>query len=149
MDKEIVFNSLEKALDAQHHTLYERITFLVTGSVTVSFNHALQWPHPITLAAVDRSIDLLQSFLAEAQRLKETGRPAAHDRLTAVINDLIAGRTTLSKTAGILAKPDPLLAKDRATWINEQKKWEAEQKKWMDERLKQGQNQAAEIRKLL
>lgn len=84
-------------LDVLQHALEERIQ-LSTGLAKNAFKQAQIWPNPNTLAAVDRAIKLLQSIRVDAQCLKGLGCPAAHARLSAIIDDFTAARGRLANT---------------------------------------------------
>lgn len=68
-----------------------------------AFKHALVWPNTTTLAAVDRTIALLNAFNADAQRLQENGQAASLQLLTGILVDLTAARKTLGTTLGQMA----------------------------------------------
>lgn len=138
IDDEEALRNAESTLDAQID--------LCVGTAKTAFEHVQRWPNVSALAGVDRVIDLLQSFLANAQCLKDSGRPAAHVRLTAILNDVTVARATWAQTMGVLVTADRSDAKKLA---EHQSAVSKQQKEWNDERLKQGQSQVAEIGKLL
>lgn len=135
----------EEALRSAESTLEAQINLCV-GLAETAFKHIQNCPNVSALASVDRTIDLLKSFLADAQRLKDGERPAAHGRLTAILNDVTAARTTWAQTMGVLVAAD---RSDEKKLAEHQSAVGKQQKELNDERLKQGQSQAAEIRKLL
>ena len=134
---EEVLRSAESSLDAQIN--------LCIGTAKTAFEHVQRWPNIGALAAVDRAIDLLQSFLDEAECLKDCGRPAAYARLTAILNDVTAARATWAQTMGVHVAADRL---DRDKLLKHKKDMIATQRKWIDERNAKAKAQAEEIRKL-
>jgi hypothetical protein len=128
----------ENALDAQIG-LCARLT-------ETAFKHIQQMPNATSLAGVTRALDLLQSFLPEAERLKDKNRPDIHLRLTNLLDDVKAARNTWASTLGILADFD---LKDTKKLIGYQAASVAQQKKLNDELFKQEQNHATEVKKLL
>lgn len=128
----------ESALDAQ--------ISLCAGAAGTAVKHALDWPNVSTLAGVDRHIGLLQFFCVDAQRLKDSGRPATHARLTAILSDITAARDTLARTMGILASAD---RSDAISLDKSRAELGKQQKKLIDSRIDQAQEQAKEIRKIL
>jgi hypothetical protein len=135
----------EEALQSAESSLDAQITVCVRLAET-ALNHIQQWPTVSSLAGVDRTIDLLQFFLAQAERLKDGGRPAVHDRLTKILKDVTDARVTWAQTLGVLVAADRSDAKkitEHQSAVNKQLK------EVIDERFKQGQTQAAENRKLL
>jgi hypothetical protein len=135
----------EETLQSAESTLDAQITLCV-GTAETAFKHMQHWPNVTALAGLDRVIDLFQSFVADAQRLKDSGRPATYVRLTDILIDSRAARATCAKTLGALVAADH---SDVTKLANHQSAVSKQQKELNDERLKQGQSQAAEIRKLL
>lgn len=119
---------------------------LATGLAESFFKTALHLPNPGTLAAMDRVVDLIKSFRNEAQHLRNNSRPAMHDRLTAVLNDLTSARATLANTLGMLSAAN---AADTARLVRAQADLAVQQKADNDVRLAQAQNHAREVGKLL
>lgn len=135
----------DEALRSDERTLAAQID-LCAGSAQTAFKYALDWPNPSTLAAVDRVINLVKSFLADAQRLKDGGRPDGHARLTAILDDLTKARATLAQTRGNPVAADQ---SDQAKLVAQQKEGIAQQKEWLEKRRTQWQSQADENKKLL
>jgi Na+/phosphate symporter len=137
-DNEDALRSAESALDAQ-------ITLCV-GIAKTAFEHIQRRPNGSALASVDRAIDLLQSFVANAKRLSDGGRPAAHVRLTAILNDVTMARANWEKTMGVLAAAD---RSDAKQLTEHRSAIDTLRKVRNNESIKQGKSQAADIRKLL
>lgn len=135
----------EEALRSAESSLDVEINLCVSIAQT-AFKHMQNWPNTSSLAGVDRAIDTLRFFLADAQRLKDGGLPAVHTRLTAILNDVTAARAKWAETLGVLAAADSSDAKKLADHRSAEDK---QRKERNDERLKQGQSQADEIKKLL
>ena len=131
--------------EATAQTLSRRVE-LATQLATTAFNHALNWPNATTLAAVDRSIELLNSFMQDAQRLKMDGRPAVHDRLAAVLVDLTMGRARLGAPP---ANNATQLLADTKIAAAERAKAEAKRKKQMEDDAAAFEAKQKELRKML
>ncbi len=135
----------EETLLSAESTLEAQITLCV-GNAETAFKHMQHWPNVTALAGLDRVIDLFQSFITDAQRLKDSGRPATYVRLTKILMDARAARATWAKTLGVLVAADH---NDVTKLANHQSAVSKQQKELNNESFKQGQSQAAEIRKLL
>jgi hypothetical protein len=104
------------------------------------------FPSTNTLAQVDRAITLLNFLCSHAQRLKNSGRPDTHTRVTAILADITAARATQAKTLGMLGAAD---RKDAENFRKEEEKWLKQQQEAINGRLEQGQSQSEEFRELL
>ena len=135
----------EASLNSVEGTLDGRIDLCV-GLAKTAIEHIQRWPHVSALAGLDRAIDTLRFFLADAHRLKDGGRPAAHIRLTAILNDVTAARDKWAQTMGVLVAAD---ISDSKKLAEQQSAIAKQQRETNDERLKQAQSHAAERRKLL
>lgn len=111
-----------------------------------AFKQVFPYPTTRTIADVDRVIGLLNLLSSHTQRLKNSGRPNAHIRLVAVLDDLTLARATLSETIGMLGAAD---IKDAVKFRAEEKEWLDKQKEFIIDRLVQGESNSEELRKLL
>lgn len=137
LDEEVL-RSAESSLDA-------RIDLCI-GTAKTALEHVQRLPNISALAGVDRAIDLLQSFLGEAECLKDCGRPAAYARLTSVLNDVTAARATWAQTMGTLLAFDRF---DRARLFKNEQDIVAIQKRWIEERNSKAKAQAEGVGRLL
>jgi hypothetical protein len=104
------------------------------------------FPNVSTLAEVDRVIGLLNFLSSHALRLKNSGYPDTHTRVTAILADVTAARATLAKTIGMPSSAD---RKDAENFRKEEEKWLKQQQEVINNRLAQSQDQGKEFRKLL
>lgn len=74
-----------------------------TSLAEKALKQAQEWPNPITLAAVDREIDLLQSIRVDTKCLKNLGRTGSYVHLDGILDDFTSMRATLAKTMALLA----------------------------------------------
>lgn len=128
----------EKALEAQID-MGLRLT-------ETAFKHVAQMGNATALAGVTRALDLLASFLPEAERLKDRNRPAAYARLTLLVDDVTAARNTWAQTLGILVAADQ---NDTKNQINHRNTSTATQKKLNEVLFKQAETHAQEGKKIL
>lgn len=116
------------------------------GLAGAAFEHIRRMPNTTALAGVSRVVDLLDSFFSDAERLKDQGRSAVFERLSAIRKDIADARATWARTLGVLVAAD-LVDADRL--VNHRNAIAKLQKDAHDQRLKQGQAQANDTGKLL
>ncbi len=117
-----------------------------TRLAETAFKHVQHMPNATSLAAVTRALDLLKSFLPEAERLSDNNRPAQHMRLAMVLDDVTAARNTWAQTMGILASADLL---DANRVISYRAGALVRQKKLNEDLFKQKDTHAGEVKKIL
>lgn len=131
-------HAAEKALEAQIDMCL-RLT-------ETAFKHVAQMGNAAALAGVTRALDLLISFLPEAERLRDKNRPAAYARLTLLVDDVTAARNTWAQTLGILVAADQ---KDTKNQINYRNTSTVTQQKLNEVLFKQAETHAKEGKKIL
>ena len=98
-DEKINLDVLQRAFEAR----IRRSTSLAEKTL----KQAQEWPNPITLAAVDREIDLLQSMRVDAKCIENLGRTDSYMRLGTILDDFTSARAILMKTTAKLASVKP------------------------------------------
>jgi hypothetical protein len=129
----------------------ERQEYSLNAEIDLAIAHAepafkQMFPNVSTLAEIDRVISLLNFLSSHALRLKNSGYPDTHTRVTAILADINAARTTVAKTIGMLGAAD---RKDAENFRKEEGAWLKKQQELINNRLTQGQSQNEEFRKLL
>lgn len=138
MSENSALQNAEQALDAQ--------IGMAARMAETAFRHVQVMPNATSLAAVTRTLDLLKSFLPEAESLRDQNRPATYTRLTMLLQDVTAARSTWAQTMGILIDAD---LKDTKKLMVHNAGSTALQKKLNEDLFKQGQDHAKENKKLL
>jgi hypothetical protein len=138
-------SSEDQALQTAEDSLNAQIN-MGTNLAETAFRHIQHMPNASSLAAVTRALDLLKSFLPEAERLSDNHRHAPHMRLAMLLDDVTAARNTWAQTMGILASADLL---DARRGISYQAGALARQKKLNEDLFKQKDKHAAEVKKIL
>lgn len=99
-DKKINLDVLQRALEARIRCS--------TSLARKALKRAEEWPNPITLAAVDREVDLLQSMRVDAKCIENLGRTDSYMRLGAILDEVTSARAILAKTTAKLASVKPI-----------------------------------------